>query len=89
LDLPPASLVGITGKRKKLLTCTQEITRAKLERLSSARHIHGGQKTTSRYAMALSKAKGVISLLAHCQTPFQERGNEASIRVPKMFKSHV
>jgi hypothetical protein len=24
-----------------------------------------------------------------CHTPFQERGNEASIRVPKMFKSHV
>jgi hypothetical protein len=24
-----------------------------------------------------------------CRTPFQERGNEASIRVPRMFKSHV
>jgi hypothetical protein len=24
-----------------------------------------------------------------CHTPFQERGNEASIRVPRMFKSHV
>jgi hypothetical protein len=24
-----------------------------------------------------------------CHTPFRERGNEASIRVPMMFKSHV
>jgi hypothetical protein len=31
LDLSLASLIGITGKRKKLLTCTQETTRAKLE----------------------------------------------------------
>jgi hypothetical protein len=30
-DLPLTSLIGITGKRKKLLTCTQETTRAKLE----------------------------------------------------------
>jgi hypothetical protein len=30
LDLPLASLVGITGKRKKILTYTQETTRAKL-----------------------------------------------------------
>jgi hypothetical protein len=25
----------------------------------------------------------------HCHTPFRENGNEASIRVSKMFKSHV
>jgi hypothetical protein len=24
-----------------------------------------------------------------CHTPFRERGNKASIRVPRMFKSHV
>jgi hypothetical protein len=30
LDLPLASLVSIVGKRKKLLTYTQETTRAKL-----------------------------------------------------------
>jgi hypothetical protein len=24
-----------------------------------------------------------------CHTPFRERGNEASIRVPRMCKSHV
>jgi hypothetical protein len=63
LDLPLASLVGIAGKRKKLLICTQEITRAKLERLRSARLIHSDQKTTTRRAMTLSKAKGPISLL--------------------------
>jgi hypothetical protein len=28
-------------------------------------------------------------LLLLCHTPFQERGNEASIRVPRMFKSHA
>jgi hypothetical protein len=25
----------------------------------------------------------------YCHTPFRERGNKASIRVPKMFKSHI
>jgi hypothetical protein len=31
LDVPLATLIGITRKRKQLLTCTQETTRAKLE----------------------------------------------------------
>jgi hypothetical protein len=31
LDFPLTTLIGIAGKRKKLLTCTQETTRAKLE----------------------------------------------------------
>jgi hypothetical protein len=31
LDLPLTTLVDITGKRKKFLTCTYETTRAKLE----------------------------------------------------------
>jgi hypothetical protein len=39
LDFPLATLVGITGKRKQFLTCTQKITRVKLERLRSARLI--------------------------------------------------
>jgi hypothetical protein len=63
LDLPQASLVGIAEKKKKLLTCTQETTRAKLEHLRSARLIHGDQNTTTRYAMALSKVNILISLL--------------------------
>jgi hypothetical protein len=25
----------------------------------------------------------------YCHTPFRERGNEATIRVPRMFKSHA
>jgi hypothetical protein len=64
LDLPLATFIGIAEKRKKLLTCTHETIRVKLERLRSARLIHGVQKTTTRHAMALSKAKGLISLLA-------------------------
>jgi hypothetical protein len=40
-DLPLTALIGITRKRKQLLTCTQETTRAKLELLCSARLIHG------------------------------------------------
>jgi hypothetical protein len=39
LDFPLTTLVGITGKRKQFLTCTQKIARAKLERLRSARLI--------------------------------------------------
>jgi hypothetical protein len=31
LDLPLTTLIGIAGKRKQFLTCTQETTRAKLE----------------------------------------------------------
>jgi hypothetical protein len=31
LDFPPTTLVGIIGKRKHFLTCTQKIARAKLE----------------------------------------------------------
>jgi hypothetical protein len=31
LDFPPTILIGIVKKRKQFLTCTQEITRAKLE----------------------------------------------------------
>jgi hypothetical protein len=28
-------------------------------------------------------------MLSMCHTPFREIGNEASIRVPRMFKSHA
>jgi hypothetical protein len=52
LDVPLATLIGITRKRKQLLTYTQETTRAKLERLRSTRLIHGDQKTTTRHAKA-------------------------------------
>jgi hypothetical protein len=31
LNFPLITLVGITGKRKQFLTCTQKTTRAKLE----------------------------------------------------------
>jgi hypothetical protein len=39
LDFSLTTLVGITGKRKQFLTCTQKTARAKLERLRSARLI--------------------------------------------------
>jgi hypothetical protein len=50
LDIPLATLVGIVGKRKQFLTCTQKIARAKLERLRSVRLIQDDQKITSRHA---------------------------------------
>jgi hypothetical protein len=33
LDLPLTPFIDIVGKRKKIITCTQAITRAKLEQL--------------------------------------------------------
>jgi Sec7-like guanine-nucleotide exchange factor len=53
LDLPLTALVGIARRRRKILTCTQinKITRAKLERLHSARLIRRNPKATnSRHA---------------------------------------
>jgi hypothetical protein len=44
LDFPMTTLIGITGKRKQLITCTQKTTRAKLERLRSTRLIQGDPK---------------------------------------------
>jgi hypothetical protein len=32
---------------------------------------------------------GFLNTASLCHTPFRERGNEASICVPRMFKSHV
>jgi hypothetical protein len=64
LDLPLTAIVGITGKRMQILTYTQETTRAKLERLRSARLIHGDQHITTRHENALLKTKWLISLLA-------------------------
>jgi hypothetical protein len=64
LDLWLTTLVGIVGKRKQFLTCTQETTREKLEWLRSARLIHDDQQITTRHAKALIKTKELISLLA-------------------------
>jgi hypothetical protein len=36
LDFSLTTLIGIAGKRKQFLTCTQKTTRRKLERLRSA-----------------------------------------------------
>jgi hypothetical protein len=64
LDFPLTTLISIVGKRKQLFTCTHETIRAKLEHLCSTRLTHGDQKNTTRHAIALSKTKGLISLLA-------------------------
>jgi hypothetical protein len=53
LDLPLSALVGVAGRRRKILTCTQinKTTRAKLERLRLARLICRDPKATnSRHA---------------------------------------
>jgi hypothetical protein len=71
LDLPLTALIGITGKRKQILTCTEETTRAKLELLHSARLIHGDQQITTRHAKALLKTKGLINLLETSLSPIK------------------
>jgi hypothetical protein len=55
LDFLLITHVGITGKRKKFLTYTQKIARAKLEQLRSARLIQGDQKITSKHAEDLRR----------------------------------
>jgi hypothetical protein len=57
VDFPLTILIGIADKRKQLLTCTQKTTRAKLERLRSARLIQGDQKITSRHAEVSTRIK--------------------------------
>jgi hypothetical protein len=57
LDFPLTTFIGITGKRKQLLTCTQKTTKVKLERLHSARLIRGDQKITTTHAKALNETK--------------------------------
>jgi hypothetical protein len=57
LDFPLATLIGIAGKRKQFLTCTQKTARAKLERLRSARLIQGDQKITSTHAKVSTRLK--------------------------------
>jgi hypothetical protein len=57
LDFPLTTLIGIAGKRKQILTCTQEITGAKIEQLRSIRLIHGDQTITTRHARALTILK--------------------------------
>jgi hypothetical protein len=57
LDFPLTTHVGITSKRKQLLTYTQKTTRAKLERLRSARLIQYDQKITSRHAEVSTRLK--------------------------------
>jgi hypothetical protein len=59
-------------------------------------HVVSGGDGSARDAGGSGLASGVTEVTrsgkhvcATCHTPFRERGNEASIRVPRMFKSHV
>jgi hemin uptake protein HemP len=57
LDFPLTTIVGIAGKRKQFLNCTQKTTRAKLERLRSAGLIQGDQKIIFRHTKASTRLK--------------------------------
>jgi hypothetical protein len=48
-----------------------------------------GLTNAPAHFMSLMNSVFTLELDQFCHTPFQERGNEASIRVPTMFKSHV
>jgi hypothetical protein len=63
LDLPLIALIGIAGKGKQILTYTQDIAKANLERLRSARLIHEDQTITTRHARVLNMTKEPTSLL--------------------------
>jgi hypothetical protein len=58
LNFPLTTFVGIVGKRKQFLTCTQKTTKAHLEQLQSARLIQGDQKITSRHVEILTRLTG-------------------------------
>jgi hypothetical protein len=59
LDFPLTTLIGIIEKRKQFSTCTQETTRAKIERLRSARLIHGDQQIITKHAKPSPISEGV------------------------------
>jgi hypothetical protein len=87
LDLPLAPLVGIAEKRKKILTCTQETTRAKFERLRSARLIHRDQMITTRHAKALIKTNELIGLLAPTLSTIYHDFRQIKLINMRMFAS--
>jgi hypothetical protein len=48
-----------------------------------------GRAPLQHYAIWEEVIHDELADLILCHTPFRERRNEASIRVPRMFKSHV
>jgi hypothetical protein len=51
---------------------------------------HSQEIILANMRQSVSLTLGILkSLYPRCRTPFRERGNEAFIRVPRMFKSHV
>jgi hypothetical protein len=51
--------------------------------------LYSSMKTTSELKDVSFYVPLYLLTLTFCDTPFRERGNEASIRVPRMFKSHA
>jgi hypothetical protein len=54
---------------------------------SAQRHVHAAHGVSWLVVAGLELRQH--RRLDHCHTPFRERGNEASICVPRMFKSHA
>jgi hypothetical protein len=58
--------------------------------LSASLSINLMRKADTRLEESKASATDrVIGLIIPCHTPFRERGNKASIRVSRMFKSHA
>jgi hypothetical protein len=88
LDLPLTPLINIAGKRKKILTCIQETTRAKLEQLCSARLIHHDQTITTRHAKALNQAKELIILLGPTLSTIKHVISQIKLITMRRFASY-
>jgi hypothetical protein len=63
LDFPLVALISIT-RRRKILTITQDTTRAKLEQLRLARLARCDHKDHDLDMQGFKRSKGLLSLLA-------------------------
>jgi hypothetical protein len=88
LDLPLTPPISNIGKRKKILTCTPETTRAKLERLCSARLTHRDPTIMTRRAKALIKANELVILLAPKLTTIKHVISQIKLISIIMFASY-
>jgi hypothetical protein len=71
-----------------------EVTRAQASAIMAEARATRVEKLAQERAVLLAAALGEMNEAAWrasalCHTPFRERGNEASIRVPRTFKSHA
>jgi hypothetical protein len=82
--LPPADYTLTTEEKRAICKCLHGI------------RVPTGFSTNIKNLVSMSELKmsgynthDCHTMLSLCHTPFRERRNEASIRVPRMFKSHV